>query len=387
MKKFLDILIIVLLTFLIINLFTADKDSNTSWELVFEAADSKYSIPAEVELLIKNHTPDTVAFNSCDTVVITRLGEPVLSGTGSCQDISVLPWENGTLSYGKQYASFLKTGQYVFEINYDDKKYLEVFQVNYKWTFGKIFTALLYDPIYNLMIGITKIFSGLLWWWIIIITIIIRIILLYPQHKMMVSQKKLQAIQPKIKDIQAKYKWDNQTLGLKMMELYKKEKVNPVGSCGFLLIQMPILFVLYHVILKIQDPSNAFHLYSFLNDYDVTTISYYFFGIDLLGAGWITWVILGLSVGAIQFIQVKLSLANNPMNNKKTVVLEKKKDDAWYNAMMPDQDMINKFMLYGMPAMVCVFTFTLIAWVGIYWWISTLFMIFQQIFVNKILKK
>jgi membrane protein insertase Oxa1/YidC/SpoIIIJ len=70
-----------------------------------------------------------------------------------------------------------------------------------------------------------------------------------------------------------------------MMELYKKEKVNPVGSCGFLLIQMPILFVLYHVILKIQDPSNAFHLYSFLSDYDVTTVSYQFFGIDLLGAG------------------------------------------------------------------------------------------------------
>ncbi len=387
MKKFLDILIIVLLTFLIINLFTNDDQKNLSWELVFQATDSKYSIPAEVWLTIKNNTAEAVIFNSCDTVSITRLGESVLSDTTVCQDVSVAAGEEDTLSYATEYESFLKTGQYVFEINYNDKKYLEVFQVNYKGTFAKIFTGLLYDPIYNMIIGITKAFGGLLGWGIIFITIIIRIILLYPQHKMMVSQKKLQAVQPKIKEIQEKYKWDNQTLGLKMMELYKKEKVNPIGSCGFLLIQMPILLVLYHVILQIQDPSNAYHLYSFLSDYDISSISYNFFWVDLLGAGWMTGVILALVVALIQFIQVKLSLANNPANKKTPVVLEKKKDDTSYNAMMPDQDMINKFMLYGMPAMVAVFTFTLIAGVGIYWWMSTLFMIFQQLFVNKILKK
>ncbi|MDF1682243.1 MAG: YidC/Oxa1 family membrane protein insertase [Patescibacteria group bacterium] len=51
---------------------------------------------------------------------------------------------------------------------------------------------------------------------------------------------------------------------MKMMELYKKEKVNPFGSCGFLIIQMPILIVIYHIILGIQDPSNVYYLYSFL---------------------------------------------------------------------------------------------------------------------------
>jgi len=55
--------------------------------------------------------------------------------------------------------------------------------------------------------------------------------------------------------------------------------------------------------------------------------------------------------------------------------------------MMPDPEMINKFMLYGMPAMVWVFTYTFFAWIGIYWWISTWFMLVQQIIVNKILKK
>jgi YidC/Oxa1 family membrane protein insertase len=48
---------------------------------------------------------------------------------------------------------------------------------------------------------------------------------------------------------------------------------------------------------------------------------------------------------------------------------------------------MNKFMLFGMPLMVTVFTFTFIAGLGIYWWISTTFMIAQQLVVNKILKK
>jgi membrane protein insertase Oxa1/YidC/SpoIIIJ len=107
---------------------------------------------------------------------------------------------------------------------------------------------------------------------------------------------------------------------------------------------------------------------------------------DLLQSGWVTWALLALTVAAIQFIQVKLSLAGKKAE-KKDVVLEKKKWANDYSQMMPDPEMMNKFMLYGMPAMVGVFTYTLIAWVGIYWGTSTLFMVFQQLFVNKILKK
>ncbi len=65
---------------------------------------------------------------------------------------------------------------------------------------------------------------------------------------MLESQKKLQKIQPKIKAIQEEYKEDKALLGQKIMELYKKEGVNPMGSCLPLLIQMPILIGLYWVI-------------------------------------------------------------------------------------------------------------------------------------------
>jgi membrane protein insertase Oxa1/YidC/SpoIIIJ len=66
------------------------------------------------------------------------------------------------------------------------------------------------------------------------------------------------------------------------MELYKTEKVNPMGSCGFLLIQMPILLVIYNVILHIEDKSNAYYLYNFLSDFNLSSISYSFYRFDLL---------------------------------------------------------------------------------------------------------
>lgn len=65
---------------------------------------------------------------------------------------------------------------------------------------------------------------------------------------MLESQKKLQKIQPKIKAIQEEYKEDKALLGQKIIELYKKEGVNPMGSCLPLLIQMPILIGLYWVV-------------------------------------------------------------------------------------------------------------------------------------------
>jgi len=68
-------------------------------------------------------------------------------------------------------------------------------------------------------------------------------------------------------------------------------------------------------------------------------------------------------------------------------VLEKKKGEEGFASMMPDPEMMNKFMLYGMPAMVTVFTFSFFAGLGLYWGISTTFMIFQQLVVNKIIKK
>jgi len=63
----------------------------------------------------------------------------------------------------------------------------------------------------------------------------------------------------------------------------------------------------------------------------------------------------------LQYIQIKLSLYYTKHKEKNEVMLEKKKDDSNYSEFMPNPDMLNKFMLYGMPVMVAFVTYTFFA--------------------------
>jgi len=80
---------------------------------------------------------------------------------------------------------------------------------------------------------------------ILIFSILIKI-LVYPlTHKSYESMQKMQSIQPKLKELQEKYKNDPKKLNSATMEMYKKEGVNPMGGCLPMLIQMPLLFGLF----------------------------------------------------------------------------------------------------------------------------------------------
>ena len=393
MKKIIDFLIIFLLVFLIIGLFK-DKPEETkilnAWVLI-STQSSSYSIPASVKLDVKNLTPDEVKFNTCKDITLKSNAWVIdFTKTDICKDIVLKSAETYTVDYSTVYSKLETAWDYFFEANIAWKEPIAKFELDNRWTISKIFIAFVYEPIMNLIDWLILITGYSLGWGIIIITIIVRLLILWPQHKMMISQKKLQAIQPKIKEIQTKYKGQQAILGQKLMALYKEEKVNPMWSCGFMLIQMPILFVLYNVILEIRDPSNAYYLYSFLWNFDFHKINHNFYWVDLFKTGLelpIQWAILALVVWGLQFIQIKLSLADKAKQTQKWAVLEKKKWEDGLASMMPDPEVMNKFMLYGMPLMVTVFTFTFIAGLGIYWWISTSFMIIQQLVVNKILKK
>ncbi|WP_337881477.1 membrane protein insertase YidC [Rheinheimera sp.] len=85
---------------------------------------------------------------------------------------------------------------------------------------------------------------------IIIITLLIKG-LMFPLTKVQYeSQAKMRNLKPKMDEIQARYKDDRQKLGPAMMELYRKEKVNPMGGCLPMLIQMPIFLALYWVFVE-----------------------------------------------------------------------------------------------------------------------------------------
>jgi YidC/Oxa1 family membrane protein insertase len=383
--KILNLLIVLLLSFLIFNILQkSDKKVVETGNILFSMSKSSYSIPVSAKLIIENKTSSGILIDTCKNITLNQNGSILSFPKEFCKVLTIPSLWKESLSLSPYFSLFSQTGNYVFELQADGKKYVAPFEISNKWTISKIFTYLFYAPIYNLTIYLIEIFSYSLWMAIIVVTILIRILLLWPQHKMLVSQQKLQKVQPKIKALQEKHKGDAQALWLELMKLYSSEKVNPMGSCWFLAIQMPILLVIYNVISTISDPVNTYYLYWFLNGFSVDQIQTYFYGLDLVKAGWVTWVVLWVLVWIVQYIQVKLSLVLN-LHQKELAKKETVATD--FQSFMPDPAVLNKFMQYGMPIMVWFFTYSLFAWVWIYWWISTLFGIFQQLFVNKLLKK
>lgn len=241
------------------------------------------------------------------------------------------------------------------------------------------FRKVFYDPVYNLFVALTLIFPGYsLGWAIIAITLIIRLGLLIPQQNMLISQRRMQLIQPKIKAIQEEYKWDQAKIGAKMIELYKREGVNPLGSCLPILIQIPILIVLYQVILNISNPTNFTHLYDFswLMNFRTITLETHFFWLQLEKSGGMVGVVLWLVTGLLQFGQMWLSQKRLPEATSKVEKTEK-------NENMPDMQQMQKVMIYIFPAMAAVFAFQFPAGVWLYWLIGTIFMIVQQYIANR----
>lgn len=92
-------------------------------------------------------------------------------------------------------------------------------------------------------------FVGNYGWAIILLTIAVRVPFIPLINKGQTSMKKMQEIQPKMTEVREKYKNDPKKMQVEMSELYKKHKVNPVGGCLPMLLQIPVFFALYKVLL------------------------------------------------------------------------------------------------------------------------------------------
>lgn len=87
-------------------------------------------------------------------------------------------------------------------------------------------------------------------WGIIMLTVLAKVILYPLSHKGFKSMQKLQKLQPHMKRIQEAYKGDREKMNQEMMTLYREHKVNPLGGCMPMVIQIPIFFALYKVLLE-----------------------------------------------------------------------------------------------------------------------------------------
>lgn len=157
---------------------------------------------------------------------------------------------------------------------------------------------------------------GNMGWAIIGLTVIIKIIVFPLAYKSYASMAKMKELQPEMEKLKEKAGDDRQKLQQSMMELYKKEKVNPAAGCLPILLQIPIFFSLYKVIfvtlelrhapwvgwlkdLSAPDPTSIFNLFGAL-PYGVPELG--FFEIFSLG-------ILPILLGVSMWLQQKLNPA------------------------------------------------------------------------------
>jgi YidC/Oxa1 family membrane protein insertase len=99
-----------------------------------------------------------------------------------------------------------------------------------------------------MVLNFTNTFTGNYGLDIIILAIVLKIVFTPLTHKSQEQMKEMQKLQPEVKRLQQKYKDDKQALNREIMELYKRRKVNPLGGCLPLLLQMPVFFALYQAL-------------------------------------------------------------------------------------------------------------------------------------------
>ncbi|MFA4995896.1 MAG: YidC/Oxa1 family membrane protein insertase [Patescibacteria group bacterium] len=235
------------------------------------------------------------------------------------------------------------------------------------------FKIILYNPLYNILIFLAWLVPGhSIGCAIVILTIIIRLLLWPNSIKAARAQVKMQAIQPEINRLRKEVK-DQQEQGRALMALYKKEGVSPFGSCLPLLIQMPIIIVLYQVFRAGINESNFSLLYGFVPHPEI--INQYFLGINLSKPDlWVLPILAGLTQFALSYLM------------QPKVALNSKEEDDKPKEMDPMQ-MANKQMVYFFPLITVFFARSVPAALSIYWVVTTLFGIIQQLYVNKHIRK
>ena len=87
-------------------------------------------------------------------------------------------------------------------------------------------------------------------WTIILVTLLIKLVLYYPSALSYRSMARMRSVAPRLKALKERYGDDKQAISKATMEIYKEEKVNPVGGCLPMLVQVPIFFALYYVLLE-----------------------------------------------------------------------------------------------------------------------------------------
>jgi YidC/Oxa1 family membrane protein insertase len=224
------------------------------------------------------------------------------------------------------------------------------------------FYLTLYQPLFNALVLLYQYIPGHDFGIaIIFLTLFIRLILFPISLQAVHSQKSLQKLQPKVQELQKKYKNDKEREAKEILELYKTEKINPFSTIFLALIQIPILIALYNVFWHGLNPKELTSLYSFVaspGQIDAIFISL----IDLSKPNFILAILSGLT----QYWQTKMLLPK-----------EKSGKNTDFSQIMQNQ------MVYFMPIFTVIILIGLPSALGLYWTASGLFSIIQQYIILR----
>jgi len=224
--------------------------------------------------------------------------------------------------------------------------------------FSSIFNTVLYQPILNLLIWLYGLVNnfGLA---IIILTLLIKALLNPLNKKALESQKMMAEIQPRIKEIQNKFK-DTEKQGRELLNLYRETKFNPFSGIFLLLVQLPVLWALFKVFqsgLNLETISSL--IYSFVPL--PATINPSFLGINLAQPN----IALALITAIAQYVQVKKAAPQV-------------KPEQGQDQMEQVSQMIQKQTTFFIPAFTFFVLFSLPAAIALYWVLTTILSIIQQ---------
>jgi YidC/Oxa1 family membrane protein insertase len=231
-----------------------------------------------------------------------------------------------------------------------------------------MFEELLIKPLYNafvFLIGVVP--GGDVGLAIIALTLVVRA-LFYPAFTASIrTQMGMQAAQPELDEINRKYKDDPKTRTERTIALFKEKKIRPLAGLVALAIQIPIFIALYLVFFREGLPTiETSLLYPFVSI--PTVVQTNFLGVlDLLSAHNI---ILTVIVGGTQYLVTRLSLARTPAK-----------------ASSPEKEATHRMqrtlMLYMLPGLMTILTYTFPAGVGLYFVTGNLVSIAQEWYLRR----
>lgn len=225
-----------------------------------------------------------------------------------------------------------------------------------------LFNEVLYRPLYNTLVFLYQYVAfedlGLA---IILLTLIIRFILFPLFYKSFRNQAIIQKLQPEIQKIQHTHKKNREKQAQELMALYRHHKVNPFSGFLMIFIQLPILIALYRLFLNGFSPETFHNLYSFIPAPEHINSSL----LGLVDLSSKSMLIVGLAVIS-QYFQGKLTLPKIKEGQS-----------------IPPAAKIGRQMVVIGPILTFVILRTLPSAIGLYWLITSLFSIVQQIIINK----